>query len=163
MDCHAKHGDIDKVLVLFKKLKNYKDLKISNSAYCIVLNALCHAGQIEHALIVWKEIGDKYKYNIHPHLINAVIDCLAKKNHLEQAQNIYDTYCDGNGRIYDKIKLQMLLSMLSSCHIYNDSKRGQQIADKMKHIIKNKKSAINDHYDIEVESMNILLSNINKE
>eukprot|EP01083_Nonionella_stella_P133855 407070_1 len=153
MDCHAKRGNLNEVLRLFEELKTHTNVGIPYSVYSIVLNACCN---VHDALLIWEDIKRVYNIRIHPHLINAIIDCLAKRNHLDDAEDIYNTYCDGNQRIYSKFKLQMLLSILSSCNIYNDVDRARNIARKMQQII----AHTNHHqFEMEAQSMNILLSN----
>ena len=56
-----------------------------------------------------------------------MIDCFARKNRLDEAENIYTTYCHTNDNIFYKFKLNMLLSILSSCRNHGDEIRAQRI------------------------------------
>jgi pentatricopeptide repeat protein len=123
MDCYAKWGNADKVLLLFNQLKQGKKIKINDTIYCIVLNACSHSGLVHEAISIFNEIKDKN--TLSSKTITAMIDCVGRQNYLDEAENIYNLFCQQ--KKYDKLKLSMLLSILSSCRIHNDIERAQRI------------------------------------
>ena len=78
------------------------------------------------------------EYKRDPQCITAFIDCLGRNggdDYLNEAEDLYVTYIENNENIYYKFKLPALISLLSSCRIHNDEKRGQQIFDKINMIL----------------------------
>ena len=94
----------------------------------------------------------------HPHIINAIIDCLGKNKDINGALNIYDKFCDKNEFMNNKLKLQTLLS----CHINNKYEKRKLIANEMNYILrqKNNNNYTENMHKNELELMNISSSNI---
>ena len=164
IDCHAKLGDIENVLRLFEELQSYEHVKVSNTIYCIVLNACSHSGSVDEAMNIFEQIrGLRHTSDtveMHPNIINAVIDCLSRSgnaNNLDRAENVYLDFCHKNERIYHQFKLQMLLSLLSACRINNDGNRAQRIYAFVQSIAQNHQ--IDEEWH---ESARLLLAGVEK-
>ncbi len=132
MDCYAKIGDARRVLMYFERLKAEGPAAIGNAVYVVVLTACSQSGMVDEALSIWHRVqstsgGDP----VHPHIINAVIDCLSRANRLDEAERIYH---DVRRQIHHRFRLSMLSSMWSSCRTHSDTERAQSIQAKMQRI-----------------------------
>ena len=143
LEFYAKYGDIDNLLTLFDDNKNNNDYRM----HCIVINGLSHFGLIDKAINIFYSIPNNKLSSI---ITNTMIDCLARNNYLNKAENLYNkTY--GNNNNFDKKKYHALHSILSSCRIYNDILRAKRIFNE----IISDSNNVNDLY-----SSYLLLSNI---
>ena len=127
LDCYAKMGNVQQVLSLFHKLDGKE---VSTGIYCIVLNACSQTGLVDEALNIFGRIKNKNNGNfagIHPHVVTAMIDCLGRSGHLNEAENMYTSFCKQNDCIFYKSRITMLLSIFSSCVNHDDTKRAKRI------------------------------------
>ena len=130
MDCLAKMGKVDEVLRLFEQLKSEKGAKITNNVRCVVLNACAQTGRTAEAVAIFEE-AKATQAIMAPHILNAIIDALARGNQIDDAVRIYREHCEGNGGIFIKFKRSMLLSMLSACRIHSDGVRAEEVTELM--------------------------------
>ena len=125
MECYAKKGDIQQTILLYQELKSY-NITVSDTIYCIIINACSHAGYTEQASQIFSEYTQKSSSNMDGNVISSMVDCFGRKGYLNDAEQIYITY--GNDiNISDKSRIDMLTSLLSFCKIYNDFDRSQRI------------------------------------
>ena len=131
MDCYAKMGDIDQLLLLFNKLKINMDIDINidHMIFCIVLNGCAHSGIIDEALLIFEQITKSDKQYIHPNILSAMIDCFARTNHLNTAEYLYIKYKNVKW-LNNKCKHDILKSLISACKIHNDHDRLKRLIHK---------------------------------
>ena len=125
MDCYSKMGDFKSTLQLFYSLRAAKEIGIDETLYCMAINACAHCGLTQEAMDIYEGMNEKEKRN--PYIVSAMIDCLARNNHLQKAERMYDAFCLQTDEINDKTKRVMLSSILSACSVYGDSLRAQRI------------------------------------
>merc|ERR1712232_889684 len=125
------NGQADSALNLFLKMRSVKGLDIGSISYLAVMNALSHCGKYEDASNVFAECKVNKKCN--EKIYAAMIDCFARCGQMDIAWQIFGeyecAYADPNQRLFAH---HILLSMMSGCRKYNDSKNAHKIFSKIK-------------------------------
>ena len=132
MDALSRNGRYKECIVLFDEMKTTETHVISEVIYCIVLSAYSHSRQPQDALALFQRIPPEYQQN--PRIITAVIDAMGRSGeseYLDSAERIYAEYAECNRAISHRFKMNMLLSILSSCRRHHDLSRGLRIFEKL--------------------------------
>ena len=144
MQYFCKQGDANKVHQLFTQFKMHSQYLSSPQTmtksyatfYCTILEAYGHNGMVHEAEQLFNEItsdGSTLIYDFR--LISSMITCLGRKNkdYLDQAERFTNKYLPLFER-QPRQQFEILGTLLSCCHMHNDTVIGKRAFDKMKQI-----------------------------
>lgn len=155
MDALSRNGRYSECLALFEAT-DFESSAISEVVHCVVLNCYSHSGRPLDALYLFAFIPSEHRLN--PRIVAAVIDAMARSGHLDAAERIYAEHSEPTKTMHHRFKMNMMLSILSSCRRLLDQRRGMRIFEKMKRL--EAEHGIDDEVR---SSMHSLMNSLNSE
>ena len=129
---YAISCDVEGCKMLYNLMNNDIGLIPDRRIYILLINACSHSGLMMDALDLWEnDLKENIDIKYDSHVINAMIDCLARKQYINHALDLLHKYEKHCGHNFDNNYSVIWNSLLNGCIKYKNELMSQYVLNQM--------------------------------
>ncbi|XVF88384.1 hypothetical protein PTKIN_Ptkin19aG0046600 [Pterospermum kingtungense] len=121
ISAHARHGDYDSVMTLFKQMKR-GGFEPDSITFLSILTSCGRNGMVDMGQEIFDSMLAEYQIQLSSEHYSCMVDMLGRAGRLKEAENLISHIPGGPG-------LSILQSLLGACTIHGNVEMGERVAD----------------------------------